>query len=312
LRRFADISSNNSQFAALAYRDAGHALIAIKASGNPTGYNQTYTNPRHSQWAAAAHAYRLRVAHYHFAGSGPLDAAEQAQLLVRTINPSWYPGDVAVLDFEDEAIPPSSRLAFIRQFLAGLGNRPAWLYSGKWMLQEAGIHAAHLPGVPLWLASYAPSWGDHLLPAGWTKDRLVAWQFTDRATVPGVGPAGAIADYSEHYVTAESPTTPPEDIVTPQDIQDIAAAVKAALDVDYRKGAGEKSFSPMPTHGEGLAVTQANTGALLAQLGPIKSDVDFGDTVIGQIKAQVTDLAADVAIIKAVLMSSPSAAGGQS
>lgn len=59
---FADISSNNSGFDAKAYRDAGHMLIAIKAT---EGLN--YTNPEHRTWCLHAGLNWISVVHYHFA-----------------------------------------------------------------------------------------------------------------------------------------------------------------------------------------------------------------------------------------------------
>lgn len=61
-RLFADISSNNSMWNARDYRNAGHILVAIKAT---EGTN--YTNPYHRNWCLHAGLNWVSVVHYHFA-----------------------------------------------------------------------------------------------------------------------------------------------------------------------------------------------------------------------------------------------------
>lgn len=61
-RLFADISSNNSHFDAVAYRDAGHVLVAIKATEGTH-----YINPNHRGWSLHAGMGHVGVVHYHFA-----------------------------------------------------------------------------------------------------------------------------------------------------------------------------------------------------------------------------------------------------
>lgn len=59
---YADISSNNSEFSAAPYREAGHLIVAIKATEGVA-----YANPEHRPWCYDAQIQRLAVIHYHFA-----------------------------------------------------------------------------------------------------------------------------------------------------------------------------------------------------------------------------------------------------
>lgn len=74
-RLFADLSSNNAEFNAVAYHGAGHRAVAIKAT---EGVN--YVNPLHRGWALRAGLKHLSVIHYHFArpdlNSNPNDEAD--------------------------------------------------------------------------------------------------------------------------------------------------------------------------------------------------------------------------------------------
>lgn len=92
----ADISSNNSEFDAQAYRGAGHIAVAIKAT-EATGYE----NPDYRGWCYAAGGHHIAVIHYHFARpdlgtTGP----EEAAWFLHVALPLAGPRDYLVCDLE--------------------------------------------------------------------------------------------------------------------------------------------------------------------------------------------------------------------
>lgn len=109
---FADLSSNNPEFDAGAYRAAGHVIVAIKAT---EGVH--YVNPDHRPWALAAGGKRMHVIHYHFARPdlGDSPDAEAAHFLEVAL-PLCGGRDFLVLDLE-RATP------------AGWAHDPAWSHA---------------------------------------------------------------------------------------------------------------------------------------------------------------------------------------
>lgn len=109
-RYFADLSSNNSEFDAAAYRAAGHILVAVKASEGIT-----FQDPNHRTWALHAGLHHIGVVHYHFARPDINPGAPRAEALhfCRTIAGLLGPRDYVVVDVE-RATP------------AGFTHDPAW------------------------------------------------------------------------------------------------------------------------------------------------------------------------------------------
>ena len=93
---FADVSAYQPNVNMHDYADAGHLLIAIKAT---EGLN--YVNPYHRGMSYAAGARHVAVVHYHFArpdlGNSPQAEAEH---FVRTVKHLGGPFDYLVLDLE--------------------------------------------------------------------------------------------------------------------------------------------------------------------------------------------------------------------
>ncbi|WP_239396566.1 GH25 family lysozyme [Frankia sp. CiP3] len=186
---FSDISSNNEFFRADIYKAAGRDMIGIKATEG-----SSYVNPQWAPWTMAAHDQGLRVVHYHYAGLS--DSSVQAQMFLHVTQALYRPGDVFALDLEYPRMPSGRRKGFAIDFLGRLyGER--WLYSFKSYLQDGNIGYI---GYPLWLANFsAPSWNDSLLPAGYTRNQRIAWQYTDRAHTPGVGNTASGGSDDSHY-----------------------------------------------------------------------------------------------------------------
>ncbi|EFC85000.1 GH25 family lysozyme [Parafrankia sp. EUN1f] len=191
---FSDISVHNTFFNADVYKNAGHNLIIIKATEGAT-----YVNERWEGWVKDARRAGLRVGHYHFASIR--DSADQATHFLNVVNRNYRNDDILVLDLEKASLPAARRGALARDFLDRVPGEK-WLYSGIYYLQEGGVKPF---GTPLWLASYTDTWRDSLLPHGWDKQTLVAWQYTSTGSVSGIGRATGGVDYNEWYPTRAQP-----------------------------------------------------------------------------------------------------------
>lgn len=151
----ADISSNNAQFNAPAYRQAGHVAIAIKATEGTS-----YVNPDHRPWTLAAQLQHLSVIHYHFARpdiNG--DATVEAQHFLACALPNAGGRDFLALDLE-RAVP------------AGWEHDPAW--SKKFAGAVRAVSRFHLilyaSRATLQLADQADAWLTGDLLRFWDAD----------------------------------------------------------------------------------------------------------------------------------------------
>lgn len=151
---FADLSDNNASFSAGAYRDAGHVVVAIKATEGVT-----YVDPEHRPWCLDAGARRVAVVHYHFARPDLGDTPEQeADHFLEVALPLAGGRDYLALDLEraapagwqhdpawskafDQRVQSRSRFHVIlyanRSTLAATPDAAAWLAGGKLRFWDA-------------------------------------------------------------------------------------------------------------------------------------------------------------------------------
>lgn len=106
---FADLSSNNPSLNAHAYKSAGHKVIAIKATEHTD-----YVNPRHAEWAHAAHAAGLAVVHYHFCRPENGNPVGQAVHFWQSVRSHYLRGRDR-LAFDLETGEPGSSVAWLRE-----------------------------------------------------------------------------------------------------------------------------------------------------------------------------------------------------
>lgn len=169
----ADISSNNSEYDAVAYANAGHVLIGIKAT---EGLH--YVNPNHRAWVLHSHLNHVGVIHYHF-GRPDLntDPRTEAEAFLREALRNAGGRDYLVLDLE-RATPQ------------GWQHDPAWSRAFDEYVQERSrFHTLlYISRSPLmtsdawltgdvkrvWLADYSATPDE--CPNGYT---VVLRQFTD-------------------------------------------------------------------------------------------------------------------------------------
>jgi GH25 family lysozyme M1 (1,4-beta-N-acetylmuramidase) len=163
------------------------AFVIVKASEG-----RTFKDPRHDAHVAAARAAGKLVGHYHFARPDNNPAMLEADAFLAAA--AARPGEALVLDFEpynhpiDLAIAPEWILAFAARVTNRTGA-PCWLYidgnMGQQVLAKANaVQAEALRRLPLWKATYAPTYGGTM---GWPT--VTCWQFTsspiDRNTFYG-------------------------------------------------------------------------------------------------------------------------------
>lgn len=226
--QFVDLSHHNATVDLAAYAEAGHDRVVLKATEG-----STFTDPEFAgRWREAGRA-GLRRGAYHFART--IQAAsgwDQAGRLAESVHAAGglLRGDFLILDLEDTSVPAAMPAAaeFVREFVAQmvmLGHAEGIIYSGSWYLNPAHITPDDVtPGWRhLWLSDYSPARDESIvLPAEWSRDQVVARQYTNRATVPGItGPV----DASRVLHDWEAPVP-----LTRQDLDAVHKTVRAALE----------------------------------------------------------------------------------
>jgi lysozyme len=247
---FADISHHNANVDLAAYKAAGHDRIVIKATEG-TGFIDPMFRTR---WMAAGKLGLKRVA-YHFARA-KFNGANEFDFFYRIVQEAggFGPKDSACLDVEDPDTPDRAA-AEMKEFVnraVAKGITRGLIYTYNYY----GVHHAIAPSqLPvgwrhMWMADYTPGQADSdiELGAGWTRDQVVARQYTDRAIVAGIGST----DYSrlEHeWLTAVDAvsTTTEDDLPTPADVWNygvknpdtkaVMSAEDRLLDIETRVGA---------------------------------------------------------------------------
>jgi len=177
-RYFADVSSNNGVISVQHYSEAGHALLAIKATEG-TGY----VNPGHLKWCEDAHAQGLTVAHYHFCRPGERNIQAELDNFRHAYLSGWRAGDYVVLDLEVDELTsgPLTVESYAKSFLGKVIDQtghPPVLYTYQ-AFREEHLKNLHVPGGRIWLAKYSA--GE---PTINHPNSLWAWQYTDGEAGP--------------------------------------------------------------------------------------------------------------------------------
>jgi GH25 family lysozyme M1 (1,4-beta-N-acetylmuramidase) len=92
---FADLSNNNNSFNAKEYAQAGHVIVALKASEGTF-----FVDGRHRGWALAAGMEHVAVIHYHFGRPDRSGGAEEADFFLHCTHGLRGPRDYLVYDGE--------------------------------------------------------------------------------------------------------------------------------------------------------------------------------------------------------------------
>ena len=192
---FADTSHHQTAVDLDAYATGGHRIIAMKATEADTWTDATFAD----RWRRAGQLGLTRVA-YAFLRT-PVGGARQFDHLLVVVNAAGglKPGDLLCQDVEDvgystsTAADRAARIARAAGCAAEFTARAVaadfpegWTYTGRWYADPAGLTAALLPRYwrKLWISDTTPDVIE--LPAGWTRDQVVAVQYTDHADLPGI------------------------------------------------------------------------------------------------------------------------------
>lgn len=169
---FADLSSNNgaNAYNAAAYAKAGHLLIGLKATEGVG-----YVNPYYHGWAAAAHANRTAVLHYHFCDMG--NPVAEAHHFWTIVKPNWKNGDRLAIDIETKL--SGNAAAWLAEFDGCLKAQSGIEATGYTFRSALDSYGLKVRSGKWWVASYGGPWPAgpfRRLPRGET---MWAYQYTN-------------------------------------------------------------------------------------------------------------------------------------
>lgn len=192
MTNFADVSHHQGLIDLGAYKAAGHQRIVMKATEGVGMTDSRFA----SNWQRAGALGLARVA-YSYAEAQD-NGADDFDHLVSVVSKAGglRPNDLLCLDVEDvdDGQADYNRAQFhVREFTGravSRGYHRGMIYTGRWYANPAHVDPTDMPPGwrQLWISHYDASVPDDqiLLPSGWTRDQVVARQFTARATVAGV------------------------------------------------------------------------------------------------------------------------------
>ncbi len=169
-----DLSHHNASVDFVRAGSAGILGVIHKAT-----QGTHFTDARYTERRPLAAAAGLMWGAYHFGVAG--DVEQQVDHFLAVVKPQ--PGDLLVLDFEENTAGDSMTLAEAEAFVTRLHDKTGrWpgLYGGQHLKQLLGAQrSTPLASCWLWLAQYS---GTVHLPAAWS--RWTMWQYTDGAAGP--------------------------------------------------------------------------------------------------------------------------------
>lgn len=190
MKPFADTSHYQASVDLAAYKAAGHDRIVFKATEGATGTDPVFAD----RWRLAGQLGLARGA-YHFGRSG--DGAVEWRHFSGVVKAAGLTAaDLLILDSEDpgnERYARTHAAAFCHAATAD-GHPVGAVYSGAWYATPARLTPDVLPAGwrQLWISDYSGTTDNVIgLPAGWARAQVIARQYTDRATLPGIGACDA-------------------------------------------------------------------------------------------------------------------------
>jgi len=158
---------------------AGILAVILKATQGTSYVDPTFADRR----KAAAAAGVLALSYHYLTGD---DVPSQVKHYLATVQP--VPGERLVCDYEENGVTLSALRAFCKSLQDQDGNYQVTVYGGGLLKSQLGnTRDGYLAdNTSLWLAQYTtgtPSWPKSTWP-NWSL-----WQFTDKATVSGIGGA---------------------------------------------------------------------------------------------------------------------------
>jgi lysozyme len=270
---FADISHHQANVNLSAYKAAGHTRIVLKATEATAFVDPTFV----ARWREAGRLGLKRVA-YHFARA-MFDGADEFAHFWSVVQSAGGlgPQDSVCLDIEDSNAPDHAA-ANARQFVAAAvahGVTQGIVYTYNYYATHHAITPTQFPAGwrHMWMADYTIGQADSdiELGAGWTRDQVVARQYTDRAQVAGIGST----DYSHlmrEWLNAPTVSEDWFDMATQTDLEN---AVRKVLNEGTAKGQhnwAETEQAQLGTEQSGINeehLTQARLAALDAKVSAL-------------------------------------------
>lgn len=182
-----DVSNHQREVSWDAVVGAGYAGGIVKATES-VDFKDAWL-PRNGDELARLNAVR---GCYAFARPSAGEARPDAQAYLDYVHScGWFvPGDIPVLDMEDDRVPAGTDLStWTLEWLGYVESQvgcPPWLYSGAWYTSSRGLTVPELARFPLWWAAYRQARPTAMMkpPAPWS--RITLWQWTSSGSVPGV------------------------------------------------------------------------------------------------------------------------------
>jgi GH25 family lysozyme M1 (1,4-beta-N-acetylmuramidase) len=171
-----DLSHHNPTPNWAALKAGGIVGVILKATEGTS-----YVDPTFAQRRIDAEAAGLIVSSYHFYHG---NASAEMNHYLTTVVPRT--GERLVIDHEDSAASLKSLEDAVKYLRNAVPDCEITVYSGHLIKDQLGSKTSPVlaENTSLWIAQYtsaaAPSWPKQVWPA-WSL-----WQFTDKATVPGI------------------------------------------------------------------------------------------------------------------------------
>lgn len=178
-----DVSNNQGSIDFKKVKGAGWEFAYIKAGEGD------WRDPTFIRNVKQATAAGLEVGAYQFLRpkAGRAGSEEAIMFIARLREAGLDKGDLRpVLDVEVTSLDRSGTAHYVESFLSRMrtaGFHPI-IYTGKWFWDPK---VGRDINAPLWIAAYQST--EPALPIGWST--YVIWQYTDKASVPGVGKCDA-------------------------------------------------------------------------------------------------------------------------
>lgn len=194
-RLFSDISGNNASVDLKVYAASNHHVLALKLTEGSDFTSDTALQ----RWRYMRQLHLTRLA-YDFARPSQNSCTAEADNFGRYAKKlGWYPGDIAVLDWEDPGAAGRNLTSWVTCYTKRLAVswkiRVGLIYSyGDYISNtlDARVFYGWAGPIGYWHAQYSSAVSSSTAPS-WARSRLAAIQFTDGQygasphSLPGVG-----------------------------------------------------------------------------------------------------------------------------
>lgn len=213
---FADLSHHQSDPINWSVYGATRDRVGLKATQGKNFIDSKFTE----RWRNSKAGVKYRLAYHYLEPDNP-GAVDCGNFLSAVQSAGFTPNDWLVLDTEKltttDKVHPRARAASLEFVNTAMqrGFTKGIIYSYRYYLDTANLTAGDLPSGwrMLWLADYTVGQADSVIevPPGWSRDQIIARQYTDKAGVAGL--TGLVDDSRilKEWVKTTTSTPIPED-----------------------------------------------------------------------------------------------------